>query len=247
MMRQMIIAMEIFSQAVTIGSVGTRIQMLVPVCSHEEVQKMLSWLEYWAQKLNRIVPTDLWRLLYFIFMSYMSYIKTSQEDRQEILWTQDHCVKISLMQIFYHAPTVQFLDSFLGLLHPSFPKLHSDAECRLPMSSGKEVRAAADKVLLHFGSALRTHRVDAQSTHQEIIQPPREPRVLLAGSCATWILAKPKPRSAGAIMRFLDGKRKCLCFAIRSWKHLGAERKFQCLSLIQREKIQQLNLSNPNE
>lgn len=132
------------------------------------------------------------------------------------------------MQIFYHAPTVHFLASFLGLLHPSFPKLHSDAECRLPMSSGKEVRAAADKVLLHFGSALRTHRADAQSTRQEIIQPPRESPVLPAGSCATWILAKPKRRSAGAIVRCLDRKRKCLCFVIQSWKCLEAERKFQC-------------------
>lgn len=45
-MSQIIIIMESSHQAVTTVLAGTRIKMLVPVCSHEDVKKMLSLLEY---------------------------------------------------------------------------------------------------------------------------------------------------------------------------------------------------------
>lgn len=67
------------------------------------------------------------------------------------------------------------------------------------------------------------------------------------GAESTQILAKPKPGSAGAIMRFLAWKRKCLCSAIQSWKQLEADRMFQSLSLVQRKKIRQLKLSSLNK
>lgn len=183
----------------------------------------------------------------------MRYVETSQEGRREILRTQDHCAKT-----FPNADVPSMLQMCIFWLLV-FVSIHSSpsstpgAECRLPMSSGKEVRAAGVKVLLHFRSAVRTHRelVPRAPTKKasslwenplsyQLGAVPQE-----AGS--TQIQAKPKPRSAGAIMRFLAWKRKCLCSAIQSWKQLEADRKFQCLSLVQREKIQQLKLSSPNE
>lgn len=131
-------------------------------------------------KLSPQVPAD-------CFISYLWGTKRlHKRTDKKSFEPKTAALKLFVMQIFPSCSNC----AFFGFLSWSSPSILSRAlllvlSVGFPHYQERRWELLEIKVLLHFGSALRTHRVYAQSTHQERVQPLRETPLLPAGSCAT--------------------------------------------------------------